>query len=295
VALIGIEVLVDTNVDRVIVARQWSLFLVLATVVSLLNPNGWHGLVHPVQLMSMKSVAIIQEWQPPDFQHLQPLEVALAALLYVGFSRGVRLPVSRLFTLLGLIHMALQHSRHQMVAGVLAAVLLAEPLGRAFGVGDKPRPVRRPAAQWILGAIACGLLATAIRVAHPIVPTDSPVAPLTALEHVPTEILKEPVFNSYEFGGYLIFREIKPFIDGRADMYGDDFISAYQAASAPDRTAFERLVTKYQVRWAIIHAGSPVANMIDVLPDWHRIYADDQAAVYVREGATRLPASSTDE
>jgi hypothetical protein len=294
-ALIGIEALTHTSADRVSVARQWSVLLVAATVVSLLNPNGWHGLVHSVQLMNMTSNAFITEWRSPNFQHLQPLEPALAALLYVSLSRGVRLPVSRLFMLLGLIHMALQHSRHQMIAGVAGAVLLAEPLGRALRGGNRPAPVRRPVAQWILGGLACGLIATGIRVAHPIVRTDGPVSPITALEHVPTEILSGPVFNSYEFGGYLIFRNIKPFIDGRADLYGDDFVSAYQAASAPDRTAFERLVTKYQVRWAIVHAGSAVVNMIDVLPDWRRIYADDQAAVYVREGATRLPAGSTDE
>jgi hypothetical protein len=218
VALMGIEALVDTKADRVSVARQWSLFLVAAIAVSLLNPNGWHGLVHPVQLMSMTSVASITEWKSPDFQHLQPLELALAALLYVSLSRGVRLPVPRLFMLLGLIHMALQHSRHQMIAGVLGAVLLAEPLGRALRGEDKPAPVRRPAVQWILGGLVCGLIATGIRVAHPIVRTDGPVSPITALEHVPAKILSEPVFNTYEFGGYLIFRNIKPFIDGRADL-----------------------------------------------------------------------------
>ncbi|BCF98023.1 hypothetical protein PPGU19_025920 [Paraburkholderia sp. PGU19] len=178
-----------------------------------------------------------------------------------------------------------------MVAGVVGAVVLAEPLARAFHGKDKPvAPLRRRAAQWVFGAIACVLVVTAIRVMHPIVRTDSPVSPITALEHVPKELLTEPVFNSYEFGGYLIFKRVKPFIDGRADLYGDDFVSAYLAASAPDRTAFERLVTKYQIRWTILHAGSAVADMIDALPDWRRIYADDQAVVYVRTVASRTVA-----
>ncbi|MEM5389021.1 hypothetical protein VSR68_36530 [Paraburkholderia phymatum] len=294
-ALIGVEALVDTTADRVSVARQWGLFLVSATAVSLLNPNGWHGLVHPVQLMSMMSVASITEWKSPDFQHLQPIELVLAALLYVSFARGVRLPLPRLFILLGLIHMALQHSRHQMVTGVLGAVLLAEPLGRAFRVGDNPAPERRPMVRWILGGFACGVIATGIRVVHPIARTDDPVSPISALAHVPAQILSEPVFNSYGFGGYLIFRKIKPFIDGRADLYGDDFVSDYLTATAPDRTAFERLVTKYQIRWAILHAGTAVADMIDALPDWRRIYADDHAVVYVRKGGdTRLPTGRTD-
>ena len=39
---------------------------------------------------------------------------------------------------------------------------------------------------------------------------------------------KQPVFNTYSFGGPLIRNGIAPFIDGRADMYGDAFIIQHQ-------------------------------------------------------------------
>ncbi len=32
------------------------------------------------------------------------------------------------------------------------------------------------------------------------------------------------MFNGYNFGGPLILAGIKPYIDGRADMYGDAFV-----------------------------------------------------------------------
>jgi len=36
-----------------------------------------------------------------------------------------------------------------------------------------------------------------------------------------------PVLNNYNFGGFLIFSGVPVFIDGRADLYGDDFIRGY--------------------------------------------------------------------
>jgi hypothetical protein len=35
------------------------------------------------------------------------------------------------------------------------------------------------------------------------------------------------VLNTYGFGGYLIFSGVRPFIDGRSDMYGDAFFMRY--------------------------------------------------------------------
>ncbi|MFP3563258.1 hypothetical protein [Paraburkholderia sp. SIMBA_030] len=113
--------------------------------------------------------------------------------------------------------------------------------------------------------------------------TNDHVSPVTALDHVPVGVLHKPVINSYEFGGYLIFRRIKPFIDGRADMYGDHFLADYVTAFSPNRAAFEQIVEKYRIRWALLSAHSPALIMIDALPQWRRLYADSTAAVYVRD------------
>ena len=283
---IGLEAVVEAGSRRALVARRWCVFLVAAIGASLLTPNGWRGLLFPFQLMHMASNARIVEWAPTSFQTIQPLEGALFALLYVAFSRNVRLPIGRLLMVLGLLYLALAHARHQMLAGIVGAIVLAKPLGQALNGADGAAnrgTIDGSDRRWILVGAACITLLTAARLIHPLERTNDTVSPMTALSHVPPEILKEPVFNSYEFGGYLIFRQVKPFIDGRADLYGDKFISAYLAALVPNRAAFARIVEKYRIRWAILAAGSPAADMIAALPRWQRLYADDIAVVYVRE------------
>lgn len=287
--LIGFEAVVEAGSRRAPVARRWALFLVAMIGASLLTPNGWHGLVFPFQLMRLATISNIAEWAPTSFQKFQPLEGALLALLYVSFSRNVRLPIGRLIIVLGLLYLALTHARHQMLAGVVGAIVLAKPLGQAFDGVDgaaNRRTICRTDQRWIFAAVAFIALSTVVRLTHPLERTDDPVSPVTALDHVPPEIKKEPVLNSYDFGGYLIFRHVKPFIDGRADLYGDEYISAYLAALAPNRSAFARIVGKYRIQWVILAAGSPAVDMIASLSYWRRLYADDVAAVYVHDGST---------
>jgi hypothetical protein len=280
------EAVVEAGAARVRIAGRWGLFIVAAIGAALLTPHGWHGLLFPFQLLHMRQLASINEWGPTDFSTLQPLEIALVALLYIAFSRGVRIPPLRLLTLLGLLHLALQHSRHQMLAGMLGTLILAEPLGQAFG-RRAYEGAGRPAGRWIVGGVAFAMLLTVIRVAYPLARADDPVSPITALHQVPAEIARQPVFNDYGFGGYLIFENVKPFIDGRADMYGDDFISAYTTAMAANGRAFELMVERYGIRWTILRAGSPALAMLDTLPGWRRLYADDIAVVHIRAGSGR--------
>ncbi|MBS6361062.1 hypothetical protein [Burkholderia sp.] len=270
--------------DAMRIVRGWSLFLVSAVAATLLTPHGWHGLFNPFQLMSLQHNASIGEWHPLNLLTLQPLEPALAALLYVVVTRRMRVPAVRMLMLLGLLYLAYRHSRHQMVAGIVGAALLAEPLGRAFGASAPSPAGRRAPLPGFVAVLVCAMLLAALRFAHPIVRGDGPVSPVTAVAAVPAPLLDQPVFNSYEFGGYLIFRHVKPFVDGRADMYGDAFMFAYIDALKPDRAVFDRLVAQYRIRWALLATGSAVAQMVATLPGWRRIHTDNIATVFVRDG-----------
>lgn len=264
------------------VIGRWSLFFAAATGAAMLTPHGWHGLLFPFQLLHTRQLANIVEWGPTDFSKLEPLELAVVALLYVAFTRNIRVPPVRLLIVLGLLHLALQHSRHQMLAGVVGALILAEPLGQAFGRRDDNRSDQSP--RWVIGGTVLAVLLTVLRVVHPIVRTDATMSPITALHHVPAEIARQPVFNDYDFGGYLVFANVKPFIDGRIDMYGDDFMSAYLGAEMGNGPAFARMVERYGIRWTILRPGTSLVGMLDGLPGWRRVYADEIAVAHVRDG-----------
>jgi hypothetical protein len=89
------------------------------------------------------------------------------------------------------------------------------------------------------------------------------------------------VLNDYGMGGYLIFRGVRPFIDGRTDMYGDAFNSRYDAAVSR-RAALEAVLAERHVAWTLFRPGAAAVRLMDAEPGWRRLYTGPYAVVHVR-------------
>src|SRR5207249_350687 len=92
------------------------------------------------------------------------------------------------------------------------------------------------------------------------------------------------VLNSYGFGGYLIFKGLRPYIDGRSDMYGDAFFGRYLRVRAGDQSAFETAVRTDGVDWTLLTPDDAKAMQMDRKPGWRPIYRDRFAVVHARTG-----------
>ena len=285
----ALEAVLETGADRIKAIRGWGLFGIAAGVAALLTPHGVEAVIAPIKLMSMRILPQIVEWKSSDFSRPTPLELSLLTALFVLLYRRVNIPLIRLLTLLGLLHLTLHQTRHQMVLAVVGVLLLAGPVGKALAeAGPSSRlPRMSPTVRsGVLAAILVVFAATAaIRMAIPAQLTDGPGAPIGALAHVPEALRRQPVFNEYGMGGYLIFNHVRPFIDGRADMYGDDFVDSYMKASKPDPARLKALLGRYGVRWTILTSDNPTVSAMDAMPGWKRLYADKTAVVHVNAGA----------
>ena len=265
-------------------AYSWGIFSVGAVASTLITPYGWHSLTFPFHLMNQELLSSIDEWHSTDFHTLQPIELALMAVLYVGLSRGVRVPKLRLLILIGVLHFALEHRRHQLLAGLVGGLVLAEPLGHALGAMPAVVQARKMAwkcLEWRALIVLIALL-TVIRIAQPVKNSVVPPSPAAALDHVPVDLAAMPVLNDVRFGGYLIYRGIRPFVDGRIELYEDKFMTEYLEMMLPDRMRLERTIKNRDIRWTVMPATSPAIAAMDTLPGWRRLYADQVAIVHVR-------------
>jgi hypothetical protein len=276
----GLEALIAAGPKPWPIIRDWGLFGAASLVACLITPHGVEGLIYPFQIMTLKFLPDIVEWNPEDFTKLSGFQVALAATLFVCLSRGVKIPPVRLLLLLLLTYMAIEHRRHQLVLAAVAPLLLAEPLAIALGQTPQTRQPVRPA---LLAALAVVLvLLVGGRLLLPVTRPDSPSTPAAALAHVPADLARQPVLNDYGFGGYLIFKGVRPFIDGRSDMYGNAFSADYFKATRPDAPALRRLLGQYHVAWTILSPSDPTVAVMDAEPGWRRLYADPTAVVHQR-------------
>jgi hypothetical protein len=286
----ALEAFLAAKGRRLEVAAKWGAFLIAATLMALITPNGVAGLIYPIRVISGHNVVTIAEWAPAHFDKVSPLEVALLFTLFVCLYRGVRMGAVRLGLLLLLLYMTLQHIRQEIILAVMAPLLLAEPLGRALEperteaaiVWPPLRQIAAPAA--VLALMFVSLAAW--RLATPEVREDRAAVPITALAHVPAALRVKPVFNDYSFGGWLIFQGVRPFMDGRGgDVYSDDLLNLYLKVDAADQGAIDKAFRRYGIVWTIMRPTSPMVKRLDATPGWRRLYTDNWAVVQVRDDA----------
>lgn len=283
--------------ETLLAVKSWALFVGLSLISALLTPHGIKGILFTVQILS-GSYALdhIGEWQSPSFHSFQPLEIWLMVGLAVALHQGLRLPVMRLILLLGLLHLALKYARNVELIGLLAPLFLAAPLarlwqeraeaGRQLAKMDRIfQELARGASRRTVALTMAGLgLITLlfVQLSSP-VPKEA-ISPAGALQAVQQAHLTGPVLNEYSFGGYLIYSGIAPFIDGRADMYGDTFMKAYfDAINLTTSDGLQKLLQKYHIEWTLLPPGSAAVALLDHLPEWRRLYADKVAVVHVRK------------
>lgn len=263
--------------------RGWVCFGVLAGGAALLTPFGIDTVLFPLKLTAMPQLYTIVEWMPSKLSGLRPLPLSVGGALFVLLYRGVKIPPLRLCILLGLLYMTLLQARHQMLLGIVAPLLLAEPLARALD--NRPQPARYSRRTWPVFLALFAVLAGG-RFVWPISDIlDTPLTPSAALARVSPALLRAPVLNDYGFGGYLIFRDIKPFIDGRAELYGQDFLQMYERIWDGDDAVLATTLAKYRIRWTIFSANSRALPALDRLKGWHRLYADKKAVIHVKDGS----------
>lgn len=269
-AVFALEALLQEK-DRQAVITRWGSFGLLSLLCAAITPHGIQGFLYPLQVSGMKALPLIQEWRASSLSDDFMFFVALAAVAVLAVLGRRTLSPVRLALLAGLAVMAVLHARHQPLFAITAALLLPAALE---GQADRPR---------LLVPLAAALAAIAVaRLAIPFERHDSATYPATALANLPLALRGEPVLNSYSFGGPLILGGIRPYIDGRADMYGDGFTADHYAIVMGDKRRFDRAVGRFGLRWTLLQSRSPLIAVLDRDPRWRRIYADRWAVVHVR-------------
>ena len=286
-AAFALEALVTAE-DKKRAFIRWLIFGLACLATTLINPQGFKALLIPLGAFASPSITLIQEFKPTDMTYTPGFELALLLLVALSLWRGLRLGPVRIVILLGLLHLALAHMRHQALFVIVAALLIARPLGSRIEarqpVADALGFPGKKHFQFIAGAVGLVIALTVMTASlvHP--PKDTPVYPVTALAHLPKGLERTHVLNSYKFGGPLILRGIRPFIDGRTDAYGEAFVLDYKKLLDGDAAAFVQAQRKWDFRWTLIAPSDErMLAMVHKAPGWRRIYADRYAVIHVRD------------
>jgi hypothetical protein len=73
------------------------------------------------------------------------------------------------------------------------------------------------------------------------------------------------------------------FIDGRTELYGEQFVLAHDnALQLHDVGKFLALLDTYRIDATLLSPSSPAVHLLDRLDGWRRVYSDGEAVVHMR-------------
>lgn len=282
-AAFGLEALVGTS-DKARVLRQWGLFGALCAAAVFVNANGLAGVFHPFRIASLAMLPLIDEWKPSS-PGVTPFFFAVLALTLglIAWKRPRLHPV-RWLLLGALLVLALLQVRHQAVLAIVAALILPEGLANG---AEHPAPGHG----FLRLAAAGAVVLVAIRAIMPLSTPENDANPWALIAAVPPELRSQPVLNGYTMGGPLILKGIRPYIDGRGDMYGDELVVGYARIVHGDSQALNAAVQRWNIRWAIISKHNErLEKILSTAPGWQLLKNDKVGAIYVRSSAEDRPS-----
>jgi hypothetical protein len=270
---------------------------ILMVLAVCLNPSGLVMLAYPFKTISIGALgAYIQEWQSPDFHQraAQPfIWLLLLTLGALGISRK-RLALSDFLLVSGFAYMSLLAWRNVALFALAAPPVLtrhAAPVldGLRCRLGFREAPAIPRKGQSRLNWILLGLVALAALVkAATVLPSDANLAeirktmPVEAVTFIKKSAPPGRLFNSYNWGGYLLWElpEYPVFIDGRTDLYDDDLINQWLQVIRGE-AGWQAVLDRWQVRLVLLEPGTPVVGQLEQ-NGWKLLYQDERTVVYGR-------------
>ena len=267
-----------------------SITLGACILVTLINPNGIQIIIYPFQTLTSSSMQqFIQEWFSPDFHQLmwQPLAWLILALIGMGMISKKSIPTTNILLTLIFGYAALISMRNIPFFALAAIPVLAEQVGSLVKISTAtytPSRLFKLMVPILLGAI---LLITCLRFIQSVQEqpkTDAENFPTTAVDWLLENKPEGHLFNSYNWGGYLIWRtypQFRVYIDGRADVYGDafifDYISIYNA-----KPGWEEKLENQAVQTVLVESDAPLANELRQSSAWHIAFTDKLSTIFVK-------------
>lgn len=260
-----------------------------------LNPHGPSMLLYPFKTVSIGILReYIQEWQSPDFHALgvQPF-LGMIILAFISFSlKKDRIHPTDTLLVLGFLGMSLWAARN--IAIFALAVVI--PISRALASIQIHIPWVRsskqvpPAVQKYLNSfLAIFLVAAAmLKIATPLSNTFNEKTldeayPSGAIAYLSTNQEPGPLFNSYNWGAYLIW-ELYPayrsFVDGRTDLFDDDVLEQYLLVWRAE-PGWSEVLEDWGIGIALVEPNAPIAFKLHQA-GWQRVYEDTTSVIFTR-------------
>ncbi len=254
-------------------------------------------LLYPFRTIGIEALkGYIQEWQPPDFGSAQVAPFSgllLLSFTALGVSRK-RISLSDFLLFAVFACLALEAARNIAFFAIVAPAVITRhlapvtaALARQYGIrpgGDQESRIERSINLLLLVMLS---FAGCFRTLS-VLPTKANSAeitksmPVDAVEWIRSARPAGRIFNSYNWGGYLLWElpEYPVFIDGRTDLYDDALVNEWILV-VQAKPGWQEVLERWEVGWVLVEPGLPILSRLDEI-GWRRVFEDNNSVVMVK-------------
>jgi hypothetical protein len=276
----------------------WIIFLALCPLVTLIHPYTYQAAFATLTVAGgNEAIPTLTEWQPFTAGNHKIHAIALLGLLVAQLGTGLRLPLGKaIFTVL-LLFLFLSHVRFVYGFFLLVPVMISPDIAARFrplsatawrsSARDEIEKFvsawNRPIAASVILLLA--VLSIAFLAVLPMKPETPIFAAAEGIQYAKQRGFKGNVLNSYDFGGPLIYHDVKTYIDGRTDqLFLDGFTSIDKKTEhAGNEGMFTDTLVRHDIQWTLLNRKDPRILILDRLGGWRREYENQFVVIHLRQ------------
>ncbi len=282
-------------------AVKWLILLmIICAFTGILTPLGDTPYTYLVKTMQGNTTKSISEHQPLTLYNDKATMIVLALVLATLIFTDVKIKLSDLFMIAGLIFLGFMSRRQVSLLVLIGVFIFAKWIEYLVNKYDKEGSIKfMKLVNTIVGKVITIALVVLICLVF-IKPKindkfiDERKYPVAAadwmLENLDVKNIK--LYNEYNYGSYLLFRGIPVFIDSRADLYapefnkkdgeeGRDIFSDYINISSIG-TYYETKFEKYGITHVIVVNNAKLNMFLSRDENYKQLYKDDNFVIYER-------------
>jgi hypothetical protein len=283
--------------------RQLGLVFLASIAVIPLNPSGLKLLFYGVDTLSRRTEQLyLADWASPNFHLLrfQLFAVLILAGLILASLRRERIRPSECLLFGAFAFLGMQSVRHIPIFVIVAIPILVTHLhallNEAGLLNADPDRARGSVSRVNLAilVLAVGLMGQRIvSMTKEETLAEQRLFPKAAVDFITQQNLKGPLFNLYEWGGYIIWRlhpEMKVYIDGRPEIYGDRYVQEY-VDSYFGRRKWREPLERDHIQTVLIEPDAPLASLLRESEAWETAFEDNISVLFVRRAGVSETSS----
>lgn len=278
-----------------------AVVLLLSVIAIGLNPFGYELLAFPFQVSKGVFSVMINEWTSPNLQEMWSFRLYLVAFVLLISFTGRAISWTERLLIVFFLNAALTHIRHISLMLIVVTPVTARMINTHLESWRLKRtaPVKGKQLQLSTktGPLATFFVALVLIISNATDDHSTMFLTPKKMISVETEQLNQLVdyldkslplgnmYNEYSLGGYLLYAlspSPKVFIDGRADMYGEQIMSDYNSIAASS-SGRDKKLNQYGIDWVVFERNSQLVKDLIRSGRWESTFSNAHYVVLVKQ------------